>query len=157
MISLLIIVIAIIISYEIIIGLGRYNEKTVKYNIAKKVAEATGKQFIVIGNPDNGFMDKLLGPSYSGGDVLIDIVPSKKFNTTVMDVREFVKTRDIDSCVIFESCVLEYLPDNLEVQKEFKRIAGDNLYQVRFSNSIVSKYYFLGIFTQESCATYPVL
>lgn len=92
------------------------------YAQAKNHARRIGKTFVVLGAPDLG---ATRGPG--PGDVTIDIAPSRAPNAIVADVTRRLPLAD-DSCVVFVSCVLEYVTDLQAAMRELWRVGRDRIY-----------------------------
>lgn len=146
-----------VILFEIVMGsirqFNRYNEYHKAYNLSRKL----DKPLLVVGDPDNGFMGKFLKLSYPCGDMCLDIVGCKNCKNYIKgDALKELKKMPSDSCVIFESCVLESIKYNKQVLDEIKRVSGNKYFQVRIGMSIIRHWYFLGYLTGESTTLYPV-
>lgn len=102
---------------------------------AQAAALALGRPLVVIGAPDLG------ATSSPGGDIVIDIRPSTLPNSIVADICKPLPFAD-NSCVVFVSCVFEYVNDYAAAVAELQRISGGNLYVVRVEPwTITSKLY----------------
>jgi hypothetical protein len=119
------------------------------YKMAAKHALKIGKPLIVLGCPHNGLEAKLHGPAYGPGNFTIDISGcTKGICEDVMErsaLKSFKAFLD-NSCVVFISCVLEYLEENEIKQtiQEIERVAGDqkNIFVVTVGTSSLSAYYY---------------
>lgn len=106
------------------------------------------KPLIVIGDPHNGIGSKMHGPAYGTGNYIIDISGCSAgiCPTIEQDMTQALKSFDDNSCVIFVSCVLEYLEKNQikEAIQQLKRVAGslDNLFVVTVGTSSYSSYFY---------------
>jgi hypothetical protein len=117
------------------------------YKMAASRALKIDKPLIVIGDPHNGLGAKIHGPAYGSGNFIIDISGcSKKVCNDVMerDIVDSLKVFEDGSCVIFVSCVLEYVENIDEAIKEIKRVAGssDNIFVVTVGTSSYVSYYY---------------
>lgn len=126
--AIILIIILLVIFVELFTSVFRNIERSSTYLLAKKRAKETGRPLIVIGDPHNGFGTNMLGVSYGIGDYMIDMFPCKKClkspNTFAQDLIEALKTFKSDSCVIYTSCVLEFVPDMEGSIAEIFRVAG---------------------------------
>jgi hypothetical protein len=117
------------------------------YKIAVKRALELDKPLIVIGDPHNGLGAKIHGPAYGAGNFTIDISGcSKGICPDVME-RDIVDSLNVfndDSCVIFISCVLEYVEKIDDAIKEIKRVSGssDNIFVVTVGTSSIVTYFY---------------
>lgn len=154
----ILIFLVLLMIYElIIINAYRQYRRHTQYNRAWKLSRELNKPLLVIGDPDNGFMGKIMHLNYPCGDVCLDIVGCKKCNNAIKgDALRELKKMDTDSYVIFESCVLEYIKNNRDVLEEMKRVSGDKYFCVRFGPTIQKIWYFAGFFTGESTHVYSV-
>jgi hypothetical protein len=117
------------------------------YKLATARALATDKPLIVIGCPHNGLGSKFHGPAYGSGNFVIDISGcTKGICKDVMerDIVDSLKVFEDNSCVIFVSCVLEYVENIVDAIKEIKRVAGspDNIFIVTVGTSSWVSYYY---------------
>lgn len=105
-------------------GVQRWRERQRAYNEAQQRARATGRQLVVVGDPDAGFHTRVL-PAYGCGDVCLDIegCPSCDCSQAVDLVSGRADVPD-DSAVVFVSCVLEYVSDPQAAMREIERMAG---------------------------------
>lgn len=93
---------------------------------ARARARALGRPLVVVGAPDSGPTG-----GYPCGDVTVDIGQSACPVFVRADITQRLPFDD-DSCVIFCSCVLEYVSDFSAASRELVRIAGepDNVFLV---------------------------
>lgn len=102
---------------------------------AVAAAAALGRPLIAIGAPDLG------ASSSPGGDIVVDIRPSTLPNSIVADICKPLPFH-ADSCVVFVSCVLEYVDDYDAAVAELTRISGGHMYVVRVEPwTLTSKLY----------------
>jgi len=132
MIFLLLFSMFIFLIYECILHGSRMKKGTLLYDKAKKRSNETGKPLLVIGNPESSFKNKLFGTAYGCGDVCLDIVGCGSCKTSIKsDALQYVRGLSDNSYVIFESCVLEMIPEKDLLQTEIERVSGNDTYQVR--------------------------
>lgn len=109
------------------------------YRLARERATLLSKPLMIIGDPDAGYTNKLLGADYPCGDVTLDLSLSAKCKRSgggvEGDIRDTLPSFADNSHVIFVSYVLEYVEDLHKVIPELMRIAGsaDNLFVVHAS------------------------
>lgn len=115
----------------------RMYKRTRYYNLAKNKAKESKRPLIVVGNPDSGPTNKIIGRLYDCGDYTIDINGSECPNTLQGDLVERLKKFPDNSCVIYISYVLEYLENIDDAVKEIYRVAGDssNIFIVHAQNN----------------------
>ena len=109
------------------------------YKKAQETANIQQKQLLVIGSPNSGFWNKNITSAYGCGDVCLDLIGCNGCPTSIKgDVLEQLKNMPTDSYVIYESCVLEYIDQNVreDVQREIERVSGGDFYQVRVKPNI---------------------
>lgn len=126
-----------IISIETILLIYREYRRRVTFKKAKQRASHLNKKLLVIGAPNAGFTHSILGSAYTCGDACLDLNGCKCKNSIKSDVLEGLKKMPTNEYIIFESCVLEYIPSNrlTQTQSEIERV-GLESYQVRIWPSI---------------------
>jgi hypothetical protein len=117
------------------------------YKIAESHALKMDKPLIVVGCPHNGIGSTLHGPAYGPGNFTIDISGCSKGlceDVIEQDIVDGLKEFEDNSCVVFISCVLEYVENIDEAIKEINRVAGDqtNVFVVTVGTSSLSAYYY---------------
>jgi hypothetical protein len=96
---------------------------------AVKRAEETGKPLLVVGDPDTGIVNPILGRDYHCGDVCTDLTGCPSCPTGVKGPLEKVLPQMPTShFVIYVSCVLEYVDDIELVIRELWRVSGGDLF-----------------------------
>ena len=93
---------------------------------------------MVIGAPDGG-----VTAGYSCGDVTLDLAPSSCPNSMVVDVTKRVPLPD-NCCVVFCSCVLEYVQDASAAIAEIQRISGGHAFFVGVEPFTLTAYLYPG-------------
>ena len=103
----------------------RIMDRNDAYSKAFSHSRALGLPLVVIGAAD-------LGPTNGPwvGDINIDIEKSNTPNFIQCDITKRIPLPD-NSCVVFVSCVLEYVDDLGSAMKELGRIARDRVYICR--------------------------
>jgi hypothetical protein len=82
------------------------------------------KPLLVIGDPFKGLSCGLFGAPYGLGDICIDLEPITE-GVIQADMFEYLKKLPNNSYVIFISCVLEYIPQDLNpIIQEIYRVAS---------------------------------
>ena len=97
-------------------------KRTAVYNQAKAYALQINRPLVVIGAPDSGPTS-----GYGCGDLTLDIAPTQCTNSMVVDVTKPIPLPD-DCCVVFCSCVLEYVDDHIAAIQEIQRISGGHAF-----------------------------
>jgi hypothetical protein len=116
--------------------------------LAQDRAKELNRPLIVIGDPHNGFACSLFGKAYEGGDKMIDLFPCPKCmddpNTIKGDLIEELESLEPDSCVIYTSCVLEYVPQIDEAIEQIERVAGsyENIFCVHVQPYCLTAYIY---------------
>jgi SAM-dependent methyltransferase len=109
------------------------------YNDALRQSIATGKPLIVVGAPDAGVTS-----GYGCGHLTVDLIPRSSCPRFLRaDISRPLPFPD-DSCVVFVSCVLEYVERFREAYDEIRRIAGPNLYIIRVEPWTLAAYVYPG-------------
>lgn len=118
--------------------LRRNLERKRLYDAALATARAKGLPLVVIGAPDRGATE---GPGC--GDMVIDIGPSKCPNFLQADICKRLPLDD-NCCVVFVSCVLEYVDDYAAALTELTRISGGRLFISRVEPWTATAYLYPG-------------
>jgi hypothetical protein len=119
------------------------------YKLAVARALKVNKPLIVLGCPHNGLGSRFHGPAYGSGNFVIDVSGCTKGICEDVIERSALKSFkafESNSCVVFVSCVLEYVDKNEITQtiEEIKRVAGceKNIFVVTVGTSSISSYYY---------------
>lgn len=109
------------------------------YRHAQRVAAQLGRPLVVIGAPDSGPT-----AGYGCGDVTVDIAAGSSCPRYVRaDVTKPLPFADA-SCVVFCSCVLEYVHDALAAVREIQRVSGGYCYFVGVEPHTLTAYLYPG-------------
>lgn len=108
------------------------------YAQAAARAKELGKPLVVVGAPDGGVTS-----GYGCGDITIDIAKSSCPKPMTADITKKIPLDD-NSCVVFVSCVLEYVSDYQAALCELQRISGGNLFIVRVEPWTLTAYLYPG-------------
>jgi len=105
----------LLVAFQISQAVRRRYDRSKMYQKALSRSRATGKKLLVIGDPDNGFVNRFFGPDYEYGDECMDITgcPKAPPGTIVYKgrIEELLPQMDLSDRVIFISCVLEQVDD----------------------------------------------
>lgn len=94
------------------------------YAAALKKAAELGKPLLVVGRPQAGYINNVVGPDYGCGDVCTDIVGCSPCPREMRGPLEEVLPRlSSASYVIYVSCTLEYVDDLPRCVRELERVA----------------------------------
>ncbi len=148
-------VVAVVVAlWELLVACHRKIRRRVLFQEAKTKSIQTGKPLIVIGDPDNGAFSKFTGRDYGEGDITIDITGCPGCTTGVKArAEDMLPGLDDNSCVIFISCVLEYVDDIKSLSRDIPRASGGDYYIVNVEPYCLSAYYYFGkYFTGEGDA-----
>lgn len=126
------------------------------YKLAAAKALELDKPLIVVGDPHNGKGSNFHGPAYGSGNFVIDISGCTKGicqDVIERNALDSFKIFEDNSCVIFVSCVLEYI-DQKDIDatiKEMQRVAGsnDNIFVVTVGAFSWVSYFYLSDKTQK--------
>lgn len=107
--------------------LRNYNRKK-NYMKAVELAKEKQKKLLVIGDPHNGRASNFYGPQYMPGDVTIDLAGCEHniCNSIKRDACSVLQEMASNSCVIYVSCTLEYIPHVQETMREIRRVSGND-------------------------------
>jgi hypothetical protein len=140
--------------YEIVLNYTRYIRRKQIFQVALNKSKTLDKPLLVIGDPDNGTTNHLLGRCYGCGDVCLDITGCIGCpNGVKATIEEYLPTLKTNSHVIFISCVLEYVKtENIDfIIQEIKRVSGDDYFIVSVDPySLTALFYPTKILTGES-------
>ncbi len=103
------------------------------YRAALRRAAETGKPLLVVGKPQAGFINRVVGTDYGCGDVCTDLVGCTPCPNELKGPLEEVLPRlPSSSFVVYVSCTLEYVDDLPHCIRELERVAiPDGLFVVR--------------------------
>jgi len=118
--------------------LRRRNRRTTVYQQALAYAQSVNLPLVVIGAPDGG-----VTCGYGCGDITVDLVESTCPNSIVADVTKRIPIKD-NSCVVFVSCVLEYVNDVDAAVGEIERISGGRVFWVGVEPWTLTAYLYPG-------------
>lgn len=117
----------------------RRRRRTSLYELAQRRAAELGRPLLVIGSPDGGVTG-----GYGCGDMTVDLNPSAVCpNHIVADVCENIPLGD-DSCVVFVSCVLEYVSDLDRAMSEIDRVSGGERFIAHVEPWTITAYAYPG-------------
>lgn len=108
------------------------------YQQALSHARALGRPLVVVGAPDGG-----VTAGYGCGDVTLDICESSCPVHLQLDVTQPLPLPD-DCCVVFVSCVLEYVDNLCAAVSELMRISGGRVHCVRVEPWTLAAYLYPG-------------
>lgn len=97
------------------------------------------RPLVVIGAPDGGATS-----GYSCGDLVVDIASSNCPNSIIADITDDIPIK-CDSCVVFVSCVLEYVDGDLDrALANIQRISGGHTFFVGVEPWTITAYAYPG-------------
>lgn len=122
---------------ELICSGFRLFRRSDTYKRAEKESKKVNKPLLVVGDPDAGLTNSMFGRVYGCGDLCVDLNGCGCDKSERSDLYEFLKKQKDNSYVIYESCVLEYIPKEkrANIIEEMKRVGISN-YTVRISPSL---------------------
>lgn len=118
--------------------LWRLAKRGREYQAAQQQAAMAGLPLVVVGAPDGGTTS-----GYGCGDVCLDIEGCDCAVSMKADITKPLPFPD-DSCVVFVSCVLEYVDDLDAAMKELLRISGGRLHIVGVEPWTLAAYVYPG-------------
>lgn len=116
----------------------RRSERSRIASAASDAARSLGRPLVVVGAPDGG-----VTAGYGCGDITVDLCDSSCPGHVRADVTQRLPFQD-DSCVVFVSCVLEYVDDYDAALRELLRVSGGHLYVVRVEPWTLAAYLYPG-------------
>ena len=128
-----------IVIIDIFLSIYRNYRRKKTFNNAYIMSRKLKKKLLIIGSPTSGFWNKHIESSYGCGDICIDLKGCGNCNNQIVgDLLTNLKNIQSNKYVIFESCVLEYIDDNLlpETIDEIMRVSNGNYYSVRIAPNI---------------------
>ena len=122
-----IVIVVIIICLHIYATLANHSERKIYYKLAVDRATNIGRPLVVIGDPVKGVACGLFGAAHGYGDVCVDIDPADG-RCLKKDALSYLKTLESNSCVLYTSCVLEYVDKSEidEIVRELYRVTGSH-------------------------------
>lgn len=109
------------------------------FALARAEASKLGLPLVVVGSPDGG-----VTAGYGCGDVTVDLAPSSTCPSFVQaDITKSIPL-PTNSCVVFVSCVLEYVDDLQAAWNELCRVSGGRVYVVRVEPWTLTAYLYPG-------------
>lgn len=97
------------------------------------------RPLVVVGSPDGG-----VTAGYGCGDITVDIAPTSTCPTYIQaDITQRIPMAD-DSCVVYVSCVLEYVEDLEAAMREIDRVSGGERLIVHVEPWTVAAYAYPG-------------
>ncbi len=120
------------LAYEGAVAMGRFRRRQKQFEAATKRSMETGRQLVVVGDPNAGLHTRLV-QAYDCGAVCVDLNGCPACPVSIAaDITKGVEAIEDDSSVVYVSCVLEYVEAIEPAIKELKRIAGseENLFLV---------------------------
>lgn len=137
---ILVIIILLIFIEFILFNIIRICKRYFYYKHALRYSKSVKKPLLVIGDPDGGWYNRHFGRTYGCGDLCTDLNDCSKCEYSEKgDILDVLKTKNDNSYVIFESCVLECILDVKKIQQiksEINRVSVKS-FHVRIQPSIL--------------------
>ena len=142
------------VAWEVATACSRRLQRREVYRAAEERASVTGKPLVVVGDPDNGAVNHLLGRDYGEGDVTVDITGCPGCRNGVRaKIEEYLPTLGNDSCVLFVSCVLEYVNGRngnvRRILREMDRVSGGDRFLVTVWPYCLTAWFYFGRFLTD--------
>lgn len=123
----------LVVARELYLVFGPYREeKRAMYEAAFMKAISTGKKLIVLGDPDGGFIHRLLGRDFQCGAICIDPKGCGGCTTGVRaimdDPTHALADMPANSAVIFDSGLFAFTDDGYTLAEQMKRVSGGDLF-----------------------------
>lgn len=119
-----VLIIAPIVIYESFLSFERMYNHVQYYKLALARSKLLNKPLMVIGEPSAGYSNKIFGPMYGCGDILLDIKIESQCNSNEGDIQETLPTYGDNSHIIFISYTLEYVDDLESLIPHILRVSG---------------------------------
>lgn len=127
-----------LVAFEAVQMLRRKKKAETLFRRAKARSEQTGKPLLVIGDPDASLKNRLLGRDYECGSTCIDLRGCERCPVSITsDAYEYLAQQEDDSAVIFVSCVIEYVPDPQQLEREIQRVSNGDSYINRMGITVL--------------------
>jgi len=130
---------------EALLAIERSRRRREMFSQAVARSMQTGKPLLVIGDPDSGAWNAMMGRDYGCGDICIDLQGclrcTRSIRGRVEDVLPKIRS---SSHVVFVSCVLEYVDDANLVLAHLQRISGGDLYIVTVQPESIAAWVYPG-------------
>jgi len=140
MIALLAKTAAVLGAWEAAWWARRQARRTSVYGSAFHRAHELGRPLVVIGAPDGG-----VTTGYGCGNVTVDLAGSAVCpNVLAIDITDTAMPFADNSCVVFVSCVLEYVSDPEPALAEIQRISGGQAFFVGVEPWTLTAYLYPG-------------
>jgi len=146
----LFIFIIIIIIYETTIMCKRKLNRRKLFKKAKKRANLTNKQLLVIGDPYNGVASISTGSDYNCGDLCIDLTGCPKCTNSIeAKLEDIISEIDLNEYVIYISCVLEYVDELPKILSYLNKVNKKNIFIVTVEWYSLNAYFYPYYLTNE--------
>ncbi len=137
------------VAWEVATACSRKLQRREVFRAAEERARITGKPLVVVGDPDNGAVNRFLGRDYGEGDVTVDITGCPGCRNGVRaKIEDYLPTLRDDSCVLFVSCVLEYVDGGRgnvrQILREMDRVAGGDRFLVTVQPYCLTAWFYFG-------------
>jgi hypothetical protein len=118
------------LTYEVYLGaVYRRQRKRDVFNLALKRQNETGKRLIVVGNPDGGVVNTLMGRDYTCGDLCLDDHGCPKCtNVQTGDLLTLLRQLPTASVVLYMGKGAERIKNFAAVVPELQRVSGGDLF-----------------------------
>jgi hypothetical protein len=115
------------------------------FNLAQHRAAQTGKQLIVVGDPDAGVVNRFIGRDYDCGTLCIDAMGCLKCDNQITGrLEDVLPTMESNSAVIYVSAVLEYVDNIDQVVAELQRVSGGDVFVVTVEPWTLTSFFYPG-------------
>jgi hypothetical protein len=137
--------------YEFIHGIVRQNNRNNYFKMAQTRSRELNKPLVVVGDPYNGIgsiIYNMFMEGYGCGDETVDLTGVPRCpNGIKQDILSYLSSKESNSCVLFISCVLEYVDEDEidDIIRQIKRVAGSlkNVFIVSINKDTLSARFYL--------------
>ena len=135
--------------WEFLLALKRKHTRRIVFERARARSISTGKKLLVIGDPSNGFFNKITGSDYGYGDECIDLTgcPDADKEHVVIhkgSVEDILPLLDLSKYIIFQSCVFEYIDRYEVVKRTLENVSTEDLFFVNVEPWSFAAYIYPG-------------
>jgi hypothetical protein len=115
------------------------------WRMARARATELGRPLLVVGDPDGGVVNAVVGRDYGCGDVCLDLSGCPRCPHGLRGrAEDLLPTLPSDSFVVYVSCTLEYVDDAALVGHELHRVSGGELFVAHVEPVSLTAYFYPG-------------
>lgn len=146
-------ILILLVSYQICHTIFRRYRRNREYKNAMKQAKLTGKKLLVVGDPDNGLANSILGADYGYGDECLDITGCPNAPPDVVSYKgkleDILPLLNLKERVLFISHVLEQVDDIDKIIKILNKMDKKDLFILTVSQYTLEAWWYPNFITGE--------